>query len=59
VHPFWSSHKEKRACVRLSVGGQPRPELKLDGRPWGPRQRGRGGGGEGKKRRGGAAVGAP
>jgi hypothetical protein len=21
VHPFWSSHKEKRACVRFSMGG--------------------------------------
>jgi hypothetical protein len=21
VHPFWSSHEEKRACVRLSMGG--------------------------------------
>jgi hypothetical protein len=34
VHPFWSSHKEKRACVRLSMGGQPWPKLKLHGRPW-------------------------
>jgi hypothetical protein len=23
MHPFWSSHKEKRVCVRLSMGGQP------------------------------------
>jgi hypothetical protein len=21
VHPFWSSHEEKQACVRLSPGG--------------------------------------
>jgi hypothetical protein len=23
VHPFWSSHEEKRDCVRLSMEGQP------------------------------------
>jgi hypothetical protein len=23
MHPFWSSHEEKRVCVRLSMGGQP------------------------------------
>jgi hypothetical protein len=34
MHPFWSSHKEKRACVRLSMGGQPWPELELHDRPW-------------------------
>jgi hypothetical protein len=25
MHPFWSSHKEKQVCVRLSMGGQPWP----------------------------------
>jgi hypothetical protein len=25
MHPFWSSHEEKRDCVRLSMGGQPWP----------------------------------
>jgi hypothetical protein len=29
--------------VRLSIGGQPWPELELHGRPWGARRRGRGG----------------
>jgi hypothetical protein len=52
VHPFWSSHEEKRACVRLSMGGQPWPELELHGRPWGARRRGRGGEGEGERSRG-------
>jgi hypothetical protein len=42
VHPFWSSHEEKQACVRLSMGGQPWPELELHGRPLGARRRGRG-----------------
>jgi hypothetical protein len=23
MHPFWSSHEEKRVCVTLSMGGQP------------------------------------
>jgi hypothetical protein len=40
VHPFWSSHEEKQACVRLSIGGQPWPELEIHGRPWGARRRG-------------------
>jgi hypothetical protein len=31
MHPFWSSHEEKRVCVRLSMGGQPWPELELHG----------------------------
>jgi hypothetical protein len=35
VHLFWSSHEEKRACVRLSMGGQQWPELELHGGPWG------------------------
>jgi hypothetical protein len=39
VHPFWSSHEEKQACVRLSIGGQPWPELEIHGRPWGARRR--------------------
>jgi hypothetical protein len=34
MHRFWSSHKEKRVCVRLAMGGQPWPELELHGRPW-------------------------
>jgi hypothetical protein len=25
MHHFWSSHEEKRDCVRLSMGGQPWP----------------------------------
>jgi hypothetical protein len=25
MHRFWSSHEEKRICVRLSMGGQPWP----------------------------------
>jgi hypothetical protein len=25
MHLFWSSHDEKRVCVRLSMGGQPWP----------------------------------
>jgi hypothetical protein len=25
MHPFQSSHEEKRLCVRLSMGGQPWP----------------------------------
>jgi hypothetical protein len=53
MHSFWSSHEEKRDCVRLSTGGQPWPELEL---PWElPKLTGKweGGGGEG-----GAAWGA-
>jgi hypothetical protein len=40
VHPFWSSHEDKRACVRLSMGGQPWSELELHGQPGGARWRG-------------------
>jgi hypothetical protein len=29
MHQFWSSHEEKRDCVRLSMGGQPWLELEL------------------------------
>jgi hypothetical protein len=34
MHRFCLSHKENRACVSLSMGGQPWPELELHGRPW-------------------------
>jgi hypothetical protein len=44
VHPFWLSHEEKRAWLRLSMGGQPWPELELHGRPSGVRRRGKRGG---------------
>jgi hypothetical protein len=40
MHPFWSSHKEKRDCMRLSVGGQPWPELELHDWSWGAHRRG-------------------
>jgi hypothetical protein len=29
MHPFWSSHEEKCACVKFSMGGQPWPEFKV------------------------------
>jgi hypothetical protein len=49
VHPFWLSHEEKQAWLRLLMGGQPWPELELQGSPWGARWRGeRGGRGEGE-----------
>jgi hypothetical protein len=47
VHPFWSSHEEKRACVSLSMGGQPWPELELHGPAMGSLQERGGEGGEG------------
>jgi hypothetical protein len=48
VHPFWLSHEEKRAWLRLLMEGQPWAELELHGRPWRTHRRGeRGGWGEG------------
>jgi hypothetical protein len=63
MHQVLSSHKEKQDCVRLSMGGQPWPELELaghwelagEGRGRGRGER-RGGGGMGRGR---AAGGAP
>jgi hypothetical protein len=54
VYLFWSSHEEKRACVRLSpVGGHGR-SWSFHGSPWGARRRGEGGGGR-EEGEGGAA----
>jgi hypothetical protein len=53
MHSFWSSHEEKRDCVRLSMGGQLWPELELHGRPWGAHRKG--GRGGTRRGRGGAA----
>jgi hypothetical protein len=44
VHPFWSSHEEKRACVRLSMGGGHGRSWSFHGELNGE---GEGGGGEG------------
>jgi hypothetical protein len=44
VHPFWSSHEEKRACVRLSMGGGHGQSWSFYGELNGE---GEGGGGEG------------
>jgi hypothetical protein len=53
VHPFWSSHEEKCACVRLSMGGQPWLELELHGRRHGDLpERGERGKEEGERGRG-------
>jgi hypothetical protein len=35
MHPFWSSHEEKRVCVRLSMGGGHGRSWSFMGRPWG------------------------
>jgi hypothetical protein len=35
VHPFWLSHEENRAWLRLLIGGQPWPELELHAWPSG------------------------
>jgi hypothetical protein len=29
MHSFWSSHKEKWVCVKLSMGGQPWPRSRF------------------------------
>jgi hypothetical protein len=49
VHPFWSSHEEKWACVRLSLGGSHGRSWSFHGSPWGACHRGSGGG-RGKER---------
>jgi hypothetical protein len=60
VHPFWSSHKEKRPWLRPSMKGAAMIELKLNGRPRELTRRGRGGGmGRGRGAQQGARLGAP
>jgi hypothetical protein len=51
VHPFWSSHKEKQACVRLSMRGS-------HGRSWSFHGSAMGSSSEGKGERGEEAGGA-
>jgi hypothetical protein len=56
MHRFWSSHKEKRVCVRLSMGGQPWPSSRsINGGMARSRERK---GREGEGEQGGTARGA-
>jgi hypothetical protein len=50
MHPFWSSHKEKRTCVKLSMGGGHGRSWSSMGRLWGARRRGEGKGERGEER---------
>jgi hypothetical protein len=63
MHPFWSSHEEKRVCVRPSIEGTTMAELKVRGMASSRERKGR----EGERGRaclgvarlGGAMEGAP
>jgi hypothetical protein len=61
VHPICSSHEEKRACVRLSMGGQCWPDFNSWKAAMGAHQREREGEGEREEVVGatGVLLGAP